>query len=370
MKKLIRVKLITSKKENLLLPEGFPLSVKPNYWNFIKWNLVQSTASSALGVLSTQQLLITLGTNSITASAALNWIIKDGLGLLGGVIYAGRIGNRFDENSKYYKWISAVSVNLASGLEMISPCFPSLFLPIATIGTLGKNVSALAGSASKAAIHLNLCLRNNLADVTAKSGTQATAAGLVGTLIGTLFGYSIQSYWGSVAIFSALSVCQLWACYKGLKYVDLNSLNPQRLDIIIKNFIEHKIILSTEEVSKHEKFLLPYPKQNLIVGIVPEIFQGQDGGSANIDENVEYPNENLKKYIISRHDNKVYLLYEETAVNSDIIEGYVLARCISWNVPPVTIPLEDLKNIGWEISQPFLSPTNTRYKNESSDLTQ
>lgn len=218
---------------------------------------------------------------------------------------------------------------MASGLEMISPCFPSLFLPIASIATLGKNVSALAGSASKAAIHLNLSERNNLADVTAKSGTQATAASLFGTLVGSLIGFTSQDYLTSVAAFTGLSVFQLYGCYKGLTYIDLNSLNPQRLDIILQKYIESNQIFDPKEVSKFEKFLVPYKMKELIIGKFPKSYEQNVSGITDIKDMLVGGGEDGKKYMILKEFNTFYLIYEELASNSDIINGYINARSLS-----------------------------------------
>jgi len=54
---------------------------------------------------------------------------------------------------------------------------PSFLFPFLSTG---KNVSFLAASASRAAIHNVLSLKGNLADVTAKSGAQAILACMVG----------------------------------------------------------------------------------------------------------------------------------------------------------------------------------------------
>ncbi|KAJ3080999.1 hypothetical protein HDU99_006842, partial [Rhizoclosmatium hyalinum] len=59
---------------------------------------------------------------------------------------------------------------------------PHLFVPIASISNIGKNIGWLASSASRAAIHKGFTLQDNLGDVTAKSGAQSTMAGLLGTL--------------------------------------------------------------------------------------------------------------------------------------------------------------------------------------------
>lgn len=53
-----------------------------------------SLVGSANGVLSTQALLYAmgLGAGAIPLAAALNWIIKDGVGQIGGIVFARYVG--------------------------------------------------------------------------------------------------------------------------------------------------------------------------------------------------------------------------------------------------------------------------------------
>jgi len=340
---------VTSRKENLFLPEGYPETVTSNYLRYTGWNIFQTFCSSALGVLSTQQLLLALGANSLTASAALNWVIKDGLGQLGGVVYAGTVGNKFDENPKHYKWMSSLSLNCSCGLEMLSTLYPGAFLPIAALGTVGKNVSALAGSASKAAIHLSLSKKRNLADLTAKSGTQATASCLFGTFFGTFLGYTFD-YSGSLVAFGVLSASHLYACYKSLDCVVLNTLNPQRLDILLQEFKEKGRVLTPEEVSEKEATVRNYKPKDLVVGKLPS--------NMDIEECMKYWEG--KEYLIVEQPQKTFLVFKEEAEQKELVEGYVEARARSWGLEKIS--LEQMTSKGWDTSQPFLSPNNTRFK--------
>lgn len=98
---------------------------------------------------------------------------------------------------------AAVALDASILLEVLTPLVPSLFLPMASAanvgpcappeprparasrhavrGREGKNVSWLAASASRAGIHASLAVSDNLADVTAKTGSQTIAASLLGT---------------------------------------------------------------------------------------------------------------------------------------------------------------------------------------------
>ena len=58
--------------------------------SYVKLQMTASLCSSAIGVLSTQSLLYAmgLGAGSVPLAAALNWIIKDGIGQIGGIVFA------------------------------------------------------------------------------------------------------------------------------------------------------------------------------------------------------------------------------------------------------------------------------------------
>jgi hypothetical protein len=142
--------------------------------------------SSACSVLSMQALLcaIGVGAGSIPLAATLNWIIKDGIGQFGGVIFAAAVNNQFDSDPKRWRMISNVSMDVSSFIELLTPLAPAYFLPMAAIANIGKNISFLSASASRAAIHKSFAIHENLADITAKSGSQTVLASLVGTSLG------------------------------------------------------------------------------------------------------------------------------------------------------------------------------------------
>lgn len=63
---------------------------RPHRRSYVKLQMTASLCSSAIGVLSTQSLLYAmgLGAGSVPLAAALNWIIKDGIGQIGGIVFA------------------------------------------------------------------------------------------------------------------------------------------------------------------------------------------------------------------------------------------------------------------------------------------
>jgi hypothetical protein len=87
----------------VFLPAGYPVSVSPDYGPSTAFQFLASVTGTMAGTVSTQALLQALGLGAGTAlglAASTNWIIKDGFGLLGGVLFAGVMGSRFDASPK------------------------------------------------------------------------------------------------------------------------------------------------------------------------------------------------------------------------------------------------------------------------------
>jgi hypothetical protein len=78
-----------------LIPDG----VTPAYYRYASWRTFQRLINANLHVFGTRSLLMGLGikTKSLAAaSAALNWVLKDALGKIIRMIWASRMGGKFD----------------------------------------------------------------------------------------------------------------------------------------------------------------------------------------------------------------------------------------------------------------------------------
>lgn len=339
---------------NFFLPENYPRSVQGSYRRFVGWNFLQMTFSSALGVLSTQQLLLALGIGSVSSSAALNWVMKDGLGQLGGVLFAGTIGSRFDGSVKHYRWISSLVLNLACGLEMAANCFPAHFLLIASLSTTGKNISYLSASATKAAINLSFCNAHNLADVTAKNGTQTTAACLIGTALGTAMAYSCQTYTQSLIAFGLCSIVNLYGTWGELTCVTLRHINVERGVMLFLRYFETGNFISPAEVNVNEPFLIRQKVKGLRICEAPA------------DLSSPSPLSQPPSFLIFPVSDQVHLLYSLTCSDEKMIEGFALALSLLYSKQihyklEMESMLVRLRAAGWETNKAFLEPYQKRY---------
>ncbi|KAJ3159331.1 hypothetical protein HK101_001105 [Irineochytrium annulatum] len=202
------------------LPKSYPTSVTHDYLPYTINHFFHSVTGTITGTLATQALLTALGMGlssnaTFGIAATTNWIIKDGFGLLGGVIYAALAGNRFDSHARRYRFLAAIAIQVSTVAELITPLLGAhMFLFMASLSNVGKNVGWLASSATRASIHRGFARLDNLGDITAKSGAQATLAGLVGTAGG------ITISWCMTWVADALNVVKDYAAGVGAAIVE------------------------------------------------------------------------------------------------------------------------------------------------------
>uniref|UniRef100_H3GYH3 Root UVB sensitive family n=1 Tax=Phytophthora ramorum TaxID=164328 RepID=H3GYH3_PHYRM len=247
---------------DLFLPKDAHASLTKDYFPYAKWSFAGSVASCAASVLSMQSLLyaIGLGAGAIPTAAAVNWVLKDGLGQFGGVLFASIVNNRYDADPKRWRVASSVALDVAVLGEILTPLAPGSFLAMASLANVAKNVAWLSASATRAGFHNSFAIRENLADVTAKAGSQAIASSIFGTGLGIL----ISQWTGAwtlnvVAAFTVLSTVHMISTYKSVDCVQLRTLNCQRLHIVATQFLrsphEAREIPSLRSVSEREVFI-------------------------------------------------------------------------------------------------------------------
>ncbi|KAJ2849678.1 hypothetical protein IWW36_002445 [Coemansia brasiliensis] len=175
------------------------------------------------------------------------------------------VGQKFDSDPKHQRFWSSVWLQAATWLEMLTPLFPHMFLAIGSIANIGKNIAWLAMSATKASINKTFCLKENLGDVTAKHGSQATAAGLIGTAVGVLVGATMDVTVNTLIMaFVPISLASLWGNYKSLLYTVTPTLNVERARILLQEAIsvesgrlvlDPALLRTPREVAISERFM-------------------------------------------------------------------------------------------------------------------
>jgi hypothetical protein len=141
---------------------------------------------------------------------------------------------------KKWRFMSLLSLNLALWMDTLALAFPHHFLAIASISNVGKNISFMLSSASRASINLSFCKTNNMADIQGKSVSQFTASTLIGSGLG--LGLSkiidISSLASLYPCFLALTAVQAVTTHYSTKVVYEQYLNNSRANLLFNKFFE------------------------------------------------------------------------------------------------------------------------------------
>jgi len=217
------------------LPASYPASVREGYADYVKWQATAVTASSAATVLSSSFLLyaVGLGAGSVPVAGALNWVMKDGLGSLGTLVFTKAVAHGFDRHSKAWHILSSGLLDLALAMEVATFSSPAHFLALGAAANAVKGVSFVAGSATRAAFHATFARSDNMADVTAKAASQGVLFHLAGSTLGMGACAAIgQSTPLALAALLGLSSVHLLATWRATLCVPA-TLSRARVDLLL-----------------------------------------------------------------------------------------------------------------------------------------
>ena len=234
-------------------------------------------------------------------SAAITWILKDGVGLIGGLFYSYKFSPYFDSHVKEFRLCADIANDLGLCIDMIAPLFPSrYFLLLSSLSTLCKMMCGIAANATKSSITIFLSNDGNVADLNAKESTQETFVSLLGMIGGLLIAKFLHSKDGDGSIitiyawiyFIILTIVHVWANYKGVKLLRLNTLNRERLNNVLHPFIQD--VLNKDAVTM---------KNN----IESQLLQRRMKSPLNINESLYLSALHLIEYDPNKYTPNIYL---------------------------------------------------------------
>ena len=344
-----------------LLPVGYQGgSVHKSYYRYVGYHSVAAVAGAVVMVFSTQSMLYAagLGAGAIPVAAALSWVLKDGLGQFGGVLFASFVNKNFDSDPKRHRFLAGLTLDFAAFLETLTLFFPTMFLPLAAAANCGKNVSFLAASASRASIHNTLAASGNLADITAKAGSQTTVASAIGTTLGAIISTQIGNEPNCMAVAVGCgAVVHLTCLYMAVRSVTFSQLNQQRLEILVSYYLSTKTTLTPCEVSNLEHFASKY---------VPKVIIGIDLRTVITEpEQYDLLVEELSKnrfFVFTLSDNKKGFLLCTTAETNDIIKG--MYHCVNGSLEGAEEFIAAIEDAGWSLGQSYIEDQPARVRIE------
>eukprot|EP01132_Coremiostelium_polycephalum_P002299 gene2299-2836_t len=373
----------------MFLPNGYPHSVTSDYFGYQSWDTLQALCSNVTGVLSTRAILKGYGVGNATAtvtSATTQFIIRDGFSMIGRVWFATKKGTELDCNSKTWRFLADILNDLGMTLEMISPWHPTLFLPLSSLGIIFKSICGVAGGCTKASLTQHFAKRDNLADVSAKDGSQETAIGLVGMILGMVVTTivpeeSIMLTWMAFIPFILL---HLFCNYKAVSNVKLNSINRYRALLIYKYYTRTGQVPTPSQISKKENILFRSNDLDIKIGISIQQYQKYLEKKTN--------QKNIKIYRLLNNQitteqpfiiwmistamhakskrntrNSILISLSDKAQTIDIIKAYFYSISL---IIPSKYPIksatffDQLLHQGWNLDRNLLNCDGWRYKSK------
>ncbi|PWZ09352.1 Protein root UVB sensitive 6 [Zea mays] len=267
-----------------VVPEGFPDSVTPSYVPYMNWRALKHFFGGAMGVFTTRTLLGSVGVSQskvIPGAIAINWILKDGAGRVGKMLFA-RQGKKFDNDLKQLRFSSDLLLEIGAGIELTTAAFPQFFLPMACVANVVKNVAAVTSTSTRTPIYKAYARGENIGDVTAKGESVGNIADLVRSVV-------------------------------------LNTLNRARFTVAVDSFIKTGHIPSLKEGNSQETIFNP-PWRHETVAIGSRFGEAFQEPASFLAIRPLFEDE---RYMVTYNPtkDKVYALLKDQAKSDDIIKA-------------------------------------------------
>ena len=173
--------------KSLIYPSG---KCHPKYGNYIGWSFISNIIVSAESVITTHNMLSALTLNGEEAIRTANYVGKDIIGQIGGLIYMSKMGKKADVESKNFLLYSNLIQQTSYIVTCLTPFFPSYFIYVAGGANIATNIAFTGFGAINAKCIQKLAIENNIGEVYAKISVLNT----LGSSIGMMIGLGIISY--------------------------------------------------------------------------------------------------------------------------------------------------------------------------------
>uniref|UniRef100_A0A673VVK2 RUS family member 1 n=1 Tax=Salmo trutta TaxID=8032 RepID=A0A673VVK2_SALTR len=319
--------------KSVFLPQGYPESVSGDYLQYQFWDTLQAFSSSLSGTLATQASLRGVGVGNqeaTVAAATITWLLRDGTGMLGRILFAWLKGNKLDSEAKKWRLVADVLNDIAMFMEILAPNFPTCFTLIVCSAGIFKSIVGVAGGATRAALTLHQARRDNMADISAKDGSQETLVNLAGLLVSLiLIPLVTDNPLLTFVLFFLFTILHLFANYKAVRSVVMETLNEARLAIVLHQYLRDGRVLAPLEANHKEPVFLEFRRT---VPIKLGVRLGE------LDLNLAMKN-NHKPFLIGVKRGSVCVCLGPDASVCDEIRAVCQAVCLCAVLHPVS-PLE------------------------------
>jgi len=333
---------------HILLPEGYPDSVSGDYLEYQAWDTLQAFASSISGSLATAAVLqgVGVGDSEATALAAtLTWILKDGAGMVGRIVFAAYSGTSLDYDCKRWRMFADILNDGVMLVELLAATLPKqMVMPTLCVAGVGKSLVGVAGGATKAAVAQHQARRNNMADLAAKDGSQETVVNLLALCVNLMLLPIVSSTPNlPFLLFLVLASLHIYSNYRAVSSLVMSSLNLARLNIVLDRYKEDGIVGSVLETNRSEKVLWFAGSGKVRVELGVSL---QTLNSEEVDRLEDMVREE-EPYLLLRREMSTKLLITNVASPRDVYRGYIAGYLgDSYDTSKI---VTDLEEVGWDL---------------------
>jgi hypothetical protein len=206
--------MIRNKLKTIIYPSG---GVHEKYGKYVGWSCTSNIIASIESVLSTHSMLSVVGNTSNELTLSINYIGKDIVGQLGGLLYMSKMGEKADKESrKFINWSMGFQ-QCAVLVECATPLIPiQAFIPIAGLANIGKNISFTGLGAVNAKIIQTLAQDNNTGEIYAKISVINTLGSTIGMGLGLAIASAIPDHTTRLCIMPFLACMRVYSYNKAI----------------------------------------------------------------------------------------------------------------------------------------------------------
>lgn len=277
-----------------------------------------------------------------------------------------------DGQCKKWRLFADILDDIAKGIELLVPYFSSYSVVILCISTTMKSIVGVAGGATRTALIHHQAIQNNVADVSAKDGSQETCVNLIASFFGIFILSLFHDGQYLLELYLFLVAVHLYANYSAVKALCLDTFNEDRLAIIIKNYMMNEQIPEPRKVNKEESvFLLKNPTRSvhgfdIKIGVsFTSILKRKIISYMEIEFLLKFF-EN-RKYIITIDVEKrnIFIILKKDAQTTEILEAYFYASmcafylCIATKIPIDMLLKPETSEISYPLLNAYILQRNT-----------
>lgn len=205
---------LSSILKSVVYPRG---KVHKNYGRYVGWSCLSNMIISTESVLSTHSMLSVIGQASSELTFSVNYIGKDIVGQLGGLYYMNKMGQKADKEPSEFIKYSMVLQQSAVIMECVTPLLPlGVFIPIAGVANVTKNISFTGFGAVNAKIIQKLAEEDNMGEIYSKVSVLNTIGSTVGMGIGLLIASKVPDHTMRLGLIPILAGLRIYTYNKAI----------------------------------------------------------------------------------------------------------------------------------------------------------